>query len=251
MQSLPVFLNLACRPIIVLGEGEAAEAKRRLVARAGGIATGEESDARLAIVALGDPEAAVARLRARGILVNAVDRPDLCDFTLPAIVDRDPVLIAIGTAGRSAGLAKALRQRFEALLPARLGALAEALYAARPAIRRRWPDAADRRRAIDAALEAGEPLDPFAEPGDVAGWLTRVSPRAESGLVAIALTSPDPDDLTLRAARLLGRADRVFHAPDVPESILARARADAVRVATAAAPAATPSGLSLWLNFTR
>jgi hypothetical protein len=69
-------------------------------------------------------EAAVARLKARGLLVNVVDRLDLCDFTLPAIVDRDPVLVAIGTGGASAGLAAALRQRLETVLPASLGRVA-------------------------------------------------------------------------------------------------------------------------------
>ncbi|HWL47498.1 MAG TPA: NAD(P)-dependent oxidoreductase, partial [Sphingomonadaceae bacterium] len=132
--------------MILLGDGDAAAAKRRLLERAGARIVGEDDAAALAIVADGD-EAAVARLRARGILVNATDRPDLCDFTLPAIVDRAPVLVAIGTGGASAGLAKALRQRIEALLPADLGRLAEALFAARAAIRARWPEADARRRA--------------------------------------------------------------------------------------------------------
>ena len=124
MHSLPVFLRLTGRPEILLADGESAEAKRRLLERAGAEIVGEGADAALAIVALDDPEQTVARLKARGILVNAVDRPDLCDFTLPAIMDRDPVLVAIGTGGASAGLAKALRLRIEALLPASLGALA-------------------------------------------------------------------------------------------------------------------------------
>ena len=120
--ALPLFVRLAGRPVILLGTGEAADAKARLLARAGARIVGEENgDARLAIVALVDPDAAVARLRARGLLVNAVDRPDLCDFTLPAIVDRAPVLVAIGTGGASAGLAAMLRQRLEEILPISLG----------------------------------------------------------------------------------------------------------------------------------
>src|SRR3546814_20197797 len=66
------------------------------------------------------------------MLVNAVDRPSLCDFTLPAIVDRSPVIIAIGTGGASASPAKALRQWLERLLPAPLGRVALALKAGRP-----------------------------------------------------------------------------------------------------------------------
>ncbi|WP_373489078.1 bifunctional precorrin-2 dehydrogenase/sirohydrochlorin ferrochelatase, partial [Blastomonas sp.] len=135
MQQLPIFLNLSGRPIILLGDGEAAAAKRRLIERSGGVPVGEDhAGASIAIVAIDDEEEAllaVGRLKARGLLVNAVDRPQLCDFTTPAIIDRDPVLIAIGTGGASAGLAKALRQRLETLLPARLGALALALDAAR------------------------------------------------------------------------------------------------------------------------
>ncbi len=105
MHSLPVFLRLEGRPVILLGEGEAAAAKRRLLERAGARIAGEGGQAALAIIAIEDDgaaEAAVARLAARGILVNAVDRPALCDFTIPAIVDRDPVLVAIGTGGAPA-----------------------------------------------------------------------------------------------------------------------------------------------------
>ncbi|MFT3978425.1 MAG: siroheme synthase, partial [Sphingomonas bacterium] len=138
LHSLPLFVRLQGRPVILIGEGEAADAKRRLLERAGAVAVEEHGDAALAIVV--DDDAAVARLRARGVLVNAVDRPDLCDFTLPAIVDRSPVIVAIGTGGASAGLAAALRQRLEALLPASLGRLADALFAAREAWRGRFPD---------------------------------------------------------------------------------------------------------------
>ncbi len=70
-------------------------------------------------------------------------------------------------------------------------------------------------------------------------------------LVAITLRSADPDDLTLRQARLLGQADRVFHRPDVPVAILDRARADAVRVACAAPPEEPGSGLSVDLAMAR
>ncbi|WP_313803420.1 NAD(P)-dependent oxidoreductase [Sphingobium sp.] len=250
MQSLPVFLRLQGRAVILTGQGEAAEAKRRLLERAGAQVVGEAEEAALAIVSDGD-EATVARLRARGILVNATDRPDLCDFTLPAIVDREPVLIAIGTGGASAGLAKALRQRVEALLPARLGGLATALFDARPAIRKRWPDAAARRRAIDAGLAVGGLIDPLSAKAvdAVPNWLAEGADAGGDRLEAIRLSSGDPDDLTLRAARLLGEADRVYHAPDVPAAILDRARADAVRIEATAPPEEPGEGLSLWLEM--
>lgn len=251
MHSLPLFLRLAGRPVILIGEGEAADAKRRLLERAGALVVAEDAQAALAIVANGD-EAAVTRLKARGILVNAVDRPDLCDFTLPAIVDRDPVLIAIGTGGASAGLAKIIRQRLEAMLPTRLGALATALHAARPAIAMRWPSSADRRRALDAALGTNGPLAPLRdETADrVAQWLANAADPTSDRFIALPLSSDDPEDLTLRAARLLGEADRVYHHPAVPTVILDRARADAVRIPTPAPPIEPGDGLSLWLTIT-
>lgn len=255
MHSLPVFLKLTGRPVILLGEGEAAEAKRRLLLRAGAdIRSDEAAEAALAIVAIADDDearAAVARLKARGALVNAPDRPDLCDFTLPAIVDRDPVLIAIGTGGASAGLAKALRQRLEALLPMSLGALATALGTARENMRERWPEAAARRRAIDAALAQGGLLDPMGGAGEAAvgRWLNDASgAQGEDRLVVVALTSDDPDDLTLRAARLLGQADTLFHTADVPAAILDRARADAVRHCCDTVPDRVGPGLALWIT---
>ncbi|WP_375285471.1 siroheme synthase [Sphingomonas sp.] len=282
MHSLPIFVRLQGRAVILVGEGETAEAKRRLLERAGAVVVGEEGKLlpfrggvgggagvspspalaerphpnpspegegligpRLAIVV--DDEAAVARLKARGVLVNAVDRPDLCDFTLPAIVDRSPVIVAVGTGGASAGLAAALRQRLEAILPAGLGALADALFAGRDAIRREFPASTERRRAIAAALAPGGDLDPLGPDPDVTFWLgaeeLRTAPTRD--LASITLTSPDPDDLTLRQARLLANADRVTHGADVPRAILDRARADAARIETAAPPVDAPAGLNV------
>lgn len=254
MHSLPIFLRLEGRPVILLGEGEAADAKRRLITRAGGLCVEEtNADARLAVVALEDDaaaEAAVLRLRARGLLVNAVDRPAMCDFTWPAIVDRDPVLIAIGTGGSSAGLAKALRQRLEALLPASLGELALALGRARATMRKRWPDAAARRRALDDALLPDAVLDPLADGSStrVGAWLEAGAAERPSTLRHLIINGDDPDQLTLEAARLLGQADTVFHQPDVAPAILLRARADAARVTVDTLPSSLPAGLSLFLE---
>ncbi len=234
IQSLPLFHRITGQPVIVLGTGEAAAAKRRLVEKAGGIVAGEEAEARLAFVGIedeGEAIAAAARLRARGLLVNVVDRPGLCDFTVPSLLDRAPVLIAIGTGGVSAGLAKALRLRLEALLPPGLGRLADTLFAARAVLRARFPDGGDRRRVLDDALGEGGALDPLraGSDGAVADWLQRASAITDTA-AEFALTSADPDDLTLRQARLLGSADLIAYEAGAPAAIIARARADAAQV---------------------
>lgn len=248
IDSLPLFHRITGQPVIVLGEGEAADAKRRLVERAGGICVGEDDPAaRLAFIALDNPRPAMERLRARRLLVNVVDRPDLCDFTTPSILDRAPVLVAIGTGGASAGLAKALRLRLETLLPRTLGRLASGLADARGALRARWPDAGDRRRAIDAALGEGAALDPLREDSAqrIDGWLAGAGAGAADGvlllIVEIRLRSADPEDLTLREARLLGSADVLAHEAGVPAEVLDRARADAVRVVLSVGGAAPDS----------
>jgi len=247
LQSLPLFIRLAGRPVILLGDGEQAEPKRRLLERAGARIVGEDMQAALAIVAIEHDqtaEAAVARLKARGILVNAVDRPALCDFTLPAIIDRSPVLVAIGTGGASAGLAAALRQRLEALLPPSLGALADALQGARTAMRAMWPDPSHRRRALATALAPGGPIDPLGFDPDVDFWLAETAAVANHEIFVVRLRSADPDDLTLREARQLALADRIYHAADTPSTILDRARADAERI-LGTAPATLPPGVSI------
>lgn len=241
LHSLPLFHRLAGQPVILAGEGDAADAKRRLLERAGARVVGpHDPAARLAFVALEDPAATVAALKARGVLVNVVDRPELCDFTTPSLLERGPVLVAVSTGGVSAGLAKALRLRLEGLLPQSLGALAEGLNAARAAIKARWPDAGERRRALDAALARGGRLDPLEEGGDVAAWLDGAE-AGQAGQYEIVLRSGDPDDLTLREARWLGTADRVCHEPGVAPAILHRARADADRCEIAAG-ANSPAG---------
>lgn len=255
MNQFPIFVNLRGRKIILIGSGEMADAKRRLYERAGAVITDEEpADAALAVIALehdDEAENASKRLKRRNILVNVVDRPDLCDFTTPAIVDRDPVLIAIGTGGASAGLAKALRQRLERLLPESLGALAESLLAARDSIKQQWPDSADRRRAIDAALDPGAILDPFAGTSvdAVDRWLSDAQSESADQVIELTLASTDPDEMTIRQARLLGQADRIFADSDVPETILNRARADAQRLDLAEYRPDMKEGLTLLIRM--
>jgi uroporphyrin-III C-methyltransferase/precorrin-2 dehydrogenase/sirohydrochlorin ferrochelatase len=237
--SLPLFHQITGQNVLVLGDGPAAEPKRRLVERAGGVVVDDlaravDEGVRIAFIAYDDQRACeVAAINARcaGMLVNVVDRPELCDFTTPSILDRDPLLVAIGTGGASAGLAKHVRLRLERVLPETLGLLAKALEAARPALRQRFPDGADRRRAVDAALREGGALDPLDSQSfqRVDAWLSGDAGGRAGAVLALTLTSPDPEDLTLRQARLLGEADLLLLDGDVPPAILARARADAAR----------------------
>ena len=254
MDQLPIFVNLKGRNVILVGEGEMADAKRRLIQRAGGMCVdASHKDARIAFVAIADEDDACAAaddLKARGLLVNVVDRPEMCDFTTPAIVDRSPVLVAVGTGGASAGMAKAIRQRMETLLPETLGPLADAISAARAAIRERWPEGPQRRRALDQGFAAGGLLDPFGNhaPDTVEVWLKTAEEPKGDRIIEIALLSDNPDDLTLLTARLLGEADHVFHDAHVPAAILNRARADALRHA-GPPPLPAPEGLSLFLRL--
>ena len=260
MRSLPLFHRIAGRPVVVLGEGPAADAKRRLVERAGGraldeIEQGVVQGARLAFVAHADADLCrrdAANLSAAGLLVNVTDMPELCDFTVPSLLDRDPVLIAVGTSGASAGLAKQLRLRLEQILPQGLGRLASGLENAREAIRRRWPDGSDRRRALDAALAAGGMLDPLSDDADqrIGSWIDGANEPAGGRVVEIILQNADPDELTLRQARLLGEADAVLFEEPEPADVLARCRADAIRAPlTAKSPA--PDGLTVVLRRSR
>lgn len=241
--SLPLFHQVQGQAVLVLGDGEAAEPKRRLVERAGGVVIADkeralEQGARIAFVAYDDPKAceeAADELRSERMLVNVVDRPDLCDFTTPSLLDRNPLLIAVGTGGASAGLAKHVRLRLDRILPQSLGKLADALKSARPALRQLLPDGGERRRAIDSALREGGALDPMdsASHTRVDDWSRGKLAAEQTRIEAFRLTSGDPEDLSIRQARLLGEADLVLIDADpeepLPASVLARARADAQR----------------------
>lgn len=252
MDRLPLFFDLNGRDVLLLGDGPMAAAKRRLIESAGGRVVGTPGEARLAFVALDGTaaESAAADLKRRGLLVNVVDRPDLCDFLVPAIVDRSPVMVAIGTNGASATLAKVLRERLEALLPATLGTLARRIGARRRGLAAQLPGADQRRRFWDRLLASGGPLDPFgatADPDAAIDAALAGDGAAPPALVTLALEGDDPDDLSLRQLRALSQADTIFHDAGVPAAVLDRARRDAVRLTAAAPPATLPPGLSLFV----
>jgi uroporphyrin-III C-methyltransferase/precorrin-2 dehydrogenase/sirohydrochlorin ferrochelatase len=256
MNALPLFVPLAGRNVIVLALGadaqEAAAAKARLVTAAGGTIVGEDaSDAVLAFVAADDEaqaRAAATRLRARGLLVNVVDRPALSDFTMGSIIDRSPVVVAISTGGATASLARALRGRLEALLPASLGGLATAIAAARASASAAHPGIADRRRLWERALAESGPLDPFRpleNPEAAVAAAIAGASNAVTETRTITITSPDPGDLTLNQLALLGRCDALYVEGPVPPAIIDRARRDAIRLTSEADP---PEGLTVALR---
>jgi len=267
MRFLPLYLDLSSATIALVGSSAAAIGKLRLLRSAGAtvrwfsdnvdvstelllasvppgrveIDLGDPLKADYAqfaavVIAYGDArDDALAQLaRGGGRLVNVVDRPDLSDFILPAIVDRGDVVVAIGTSGASPVLARRLRERIEALLPARIGDLAalmgryrerfaKARHASR-SLRRFWERVVD--GPIGAAALAGrwrEAETRLAKAVDDAR-----SPEETSGAVHLVGAGPgDPDLLTLRALQLLQNAEVVFHDELVTPEILGRARRDA------------------------
>lgn len=260
MRILPLSFDIQGKPVIVVGRGGMAESKARLVAAAGGepVRLDEDADrqnlpsvptAPIAFVAVADGQRAEAwaeHLRARGLAVNVMDRPDLCDFQLPAIVDRGAVSVAIATGGRSASLAKALRERLEAWLPPTLGTLADAIARRRADVTAQATTVEARRAFWDRLLAPGGALDPFAatpDPDTVISEALTGKPQALHDTLTLDLVSADPEELTLRQLRLLQRADVILHAPDVPAALLDKARRDAARLPLPHS-ANAPSGLT-------
>ncbi|GAB1377778.1 siroheme synthase CysG [Pararhodobacter aggregans] len=268
MQHFPIFLDLADRKVVIAGSGAFALAKLRLLlkteARLHLFAEAPEADleatatahgvtlirrapeaadltgAALAYGAHGDAEAdaRLARLaRAAGVLVNVVDNLEGSDFITPAIVDRDPVTIAIGTEGAAPVLARALKTDLEERLPQGLGPLARAgkLFRARaealPQGRARRDFWADYyfRTGPEVLAEAGEELLDHALEALLREHLNA---EPEPGRVDLVGAGPgDPELMTLKARRLLDSADVVIHDRLVPAAILELARREAEFIA--------------------
>ena len=190
---------------------------------------------RLVIVAATDAALrgqALAFARSHGIPVNAVDDPDNCTAILPAIVDRAPITIAIGSGGTAPELARMIRSRIEALLPTTLGPLAELASMLKDSIRSRFP-ALPRRRHFLGWLFRGQPAEAMQ-----AGYPVRARRLAEQALrdddfdtrgsVALVGAGPgDPELLTVKALRLIQEADVIIHDALVDPRVLDYARRDA------------------------
>ncbi|EJW10784.1 Siroheme synthase [Rhodovulum sp. PH10] len=265
----PVSFDVAAKTVLVVGDGEAALQKLRLLARTQarlvlcataptptllafvteqGIrhAASEPTadlvrEAALLFVATGDPVRdrwLAALARKFGVPVNVVDRTELCDFATPAIVDRAPLSIAIATDGHAPVLAQLVRAKIEALLPpafGRLGALAESV---RDTVLDSLPDNAARRRFWRALFNGRAAVAALAGEVERARVIAlkslsdaQTSP-VRSGKVFLVGAGPGAEDLlTLRAHRVLLEADVIVHDALVPEALVAMGRRDATRIA--------------------
>lgn len=257
MDVFPAFVPLTGARVVIVGEGEAADAKARLfegspaeIVRIAGADAALRAEtyagAKLAFIALDGADAvqAAAAARRSGVLINVVDNPDLCDFHTPSIIDRGAVVGAIGTGGAAPLLASRLRTEWEARWPEGLGRLAALLRDVRPRVRERFADMRTRRTALTRIMD-GE-----AGAAALAGRMKQARALASASLAqpAVArgrvfrITAPaDPEDLTVRDLRLLARADRVLAAEGVSPALLAHARRDAART-----PAVDEAALDAW-----
>ena len=265
LNAFPVFLRVAGEAVAIVGGGEEALAKARLIGQSSAvlriIADAPEHELLAFIAANGAVHIAAAYeaahlegavmvfaasgnealdrrvaedARRLGIPVNAVDRPELCDFFTPALVNRAPVAIAIGTEGAGPVLAQMLRSRIDRMLSPSLGPLASLAASLRGAAERLLPKGNARRRfwseffggAPARAMEAGQ----LSQAHDAAVDLL-LSNAPASGHIALVGAGPGAEDLlTLRAHRLLMEADVIVHDALVPEAIVAMGRRDAERL---------------------
>jgi precorrin-2 dehydrogenase/sirohydrochlorin ferrochelatase len=245
MDAFPAFFPLAGRTVVIAGTGEAAEAKLRLfegspatLVRLEGEAALDPAayaGAALAFVASDDgafAEAAAAAARAAHVPVNVVDRPALCDFTTPALIDRGEVVAAIGTGGASPMLATLLRHDIEARVPQGAGRVAALFQALREEVRAALPEPHRRRTFLRAALTG--PAAQAAMDGDMdraAGLLREALARdtPDAGRVQFIDARGPADRLTLQAARALAAADVLVCDAETSAEVLALARRDAER----------------------
>lgn len=262
MEALPVFLNVRGVRCLVAGGGEVAFRKARLLARVQAelhIVAPEAGDrmlellqehggrldrrevrkedfegAQLAIAATDDPDVNenVSRwARERGIPVNVVDQPALCTFYMPAIVDRSPVVVAISSSGASPVLTRSLKEMNEVMMPERIDRLAHLLGSMRGEVKNRIADFAGRTAFWENVLDSEVPELVYAgreeEAREAFGRILAGDARQTGEVWLVGAGPGDPDLLTLRALRLLYRADVVLYDRLVSKEILARIRPDA------------------------
>ncbi|WP_026333151.1 siroheme synthase CysG [Thioalkalivibrio sp. ALM2T] len=267
MEHLPIYMQLHGREALVVGAGPVATRKAALLLEAGArvrLRAPEYSDAAerllrehpeqitrepgayrteclgpVAIVIAATDGAAANRqvsedCVARSIPVNVADQPELCSFILPAIVERGPLTIAIGSGGRAPVLVRLLRAKIESLIPAGYGRLAELAGRLRNRVRAHF-DSVNARRAFWERGFSG-PATELA----LAGRMDAAAERLEQELNEADAATPgevyligagpgDPDLLTFRALRLLQQADVVVYDRLVSSEVVNLARREAER----------------------
>ncbi|WP_321363434.1 NAD(P)-dependent oxidoreductase [uncultured Celeribacter sp.] len=271
MKFFPMFLRMIERDVVIIGGGETAAQKARLmlktearivlvapelepelaalvaegraVQHAGEITDDLFANAALVFVCTED-EVRDSELyhvvRAAGALVNVVDRPDLCEANTPSLVDRDPLVVAIGTEGAAPVLARQIKTRLEEMLEPRLGDLvalggrlrdhvAEEVPRAKRRAFWRWVYAETPRRlfAKGAEREAAKVIKAAIAEG---GAPEEGSMGGQGAITLLPVGSLDPDLMTLRAVQRLQEADLVICAEAKFAPMLELARRDAERV---------------------
>ena len=274
LRYFPLFFDLRGQKVLIVGAGEVARRKIAMLERTAAAITvvapevveAIESRAARGLLALQRREFVPADLdgarlvvvatsrrvlnrwvatlcEARSIPVNVVDDRAASRVIVPAIVDRDPVLIAVSSGGTSPALARRWRGRLEAFVPKRIGALAEWLSELRPQARRRLRGMDERRRYFEALVD-GPAARRFLD-GDLRGaqrsaqtlLASGASAPQAAGHVVLAGAGPgDPELLTLKALRALEDADVILHDRLVSTAILDLARRDAERICVGKMP---------------
>ncbi|MDZ7781618.1 MAG: siroheme synthase CysG [Halioglobus sp.] len=266
MEYLPLCLKIAGEPVLLVGGGTVATRKARLLLRAGASLTVvaptmckelqdmldaqggtwenreyRENDlrgARLVVAATGNHavnEQVAHEARGHSLPVNVVDAPALCSAIIPSIIDRDPLLIAISSSGRSPVLARILRRRIEALVPATYGRLAAFAGAMRERVKAALPAETPRRLFWERVLEGALAEQVMAGREERAAAMLEErladSGALYTGEVYLVGAGPgDPDLLTFKAVRLLQSADVVLYDRLVNPAIVDLARRDAERI---------------------
>lgn len=267
MDFLPIFYRIADKPCLVVGGGEVAARKVELLLKAGARillvaprigarieeleAQGSiqverrkfestDIDGKVCIISATDDASVnreVSRLaQAAEIPVNVVDNPALCSFITPAMVDRNPIQIAISSGGASPVMTRMLRSRLESTIPGALGKLARLADAFRDEVKQALPDVDARRRFWEDSLDGEVAELVFAGRVDEARTLLRqalqghASSRTRGEVYLVGAGPGDPDLITFKALRLMQKADVVLYDRLVSEPILEMVRRDAEKI---------------------
>ncbi|WP_421354162.1 siroheme synthase CysG [Aeromonas veronii] len=266
MDYLPIFCRLDNKPVLLVGGGEVAERKARLLLDAGAHLTvvAPELDPELAelaangsiewlagefvpeqlagkwlVVAATDRREVNALVyqsanRAR-IFANVVDDPKRSSFIMPSIIDRSPLMVAISSGGKAPVLARLLREKLEALLPQHLGAVATFAGSLRERVKARFATMGERRRFWERLLGAdrlGQALarGDSASANQLADSLFADESQSAGEVVLVGAGPGDPGLLTLHALRHMQQADVVVYDRLVSDEVMALVRRDAKRI---------------------